>query len=113
MLMLAYGRGRWSVSQKPKLIRKNNNNIKEKNYEICCSDEKKWKRKFPYANDLKYWNDFNITQLGRGRFPTHHDKNNERCSDIRPLGLYIQTKIRTKMNDNMSSYNHITYDQLL
>ena len=62
---------------------------------------KKGKRKFPYANDLKYWDDFNITQLGRGRFQTHHDKNSERCSDIRPLGLYIQTKIRTKMNDNI------------
>ena len=25
---------------------------------------RKEKRKFPYANDLKYWDDFNITQLG-------------------------------------------------
>ena len=25
---------------------------------------RKGKRKFPYANDLKYWDDFNITQLG-------------------------------------------------
>ena len=81
---------------------------KRKNCAICSSDEKKGN-----VNDLKYWNDFNITQLGRRRFPTHYDKNNERCSDIRPLGLYIQTKIRTKMNDNMSSYNHITYHQLL
>ena len=37
---------------------------KRKNFEIGCSDEKKGKRKFPYANDLKYWDDFNITQLG-------------------------------------------------
>ena len=110
--MLAYGRGRWAVSQKPKLIRKNNNNIKEKSVKFVVQ-MKKWKSKFPYANNLKYWNDFNITQLGRGRFPTHHDKNNERCSGIHPLGLYIQTKIRTKMNDSMSSYNHITYHQLL
>ena len=35
---------------------------------------KKREKEVPYANDLKYWNDFNITQLGRGRFPTHHDK---------------------------------------
>ena len=25
---------------------------------------RKEKRKFPYANDLKYWDDFNITQMG-------------------------------------------------
>ena len=95
-----------AVSQKPKLIRK-----KQKQQQQQY--KRKRKRKFPNAINLKYWNDFNITQLGLGRFPTRHDKNNERCSDIRPLGLYIQTKIRTKMNDNMSSYNHITYHQLL
>ena len=98
-----------AVSQKPKLIRK-----KQKQQQQQQQHKRKRKRKFPNAINLKYWNDFNITQLGLGRFPTRHDKNNERCSDIRPLGLYIQTNIRTKMTYvSMSSYDHITYDQLL
>ena len=95
-----------AVSQKPKLIRK-----KQKQQQQQYKRNRK--RKFPNAINLKYWNDFNITQLGLGRFPTRHDKNNERCSDIRPLSLYIQTNIRTKMYVSMSSYDHITYDQLL
>ena len=55
--MLAYGRGRWAVSQKPKLIRKKKQQQqpeksekkkkKRKNCEICSSDEKKGKGSFP------------------------------------------------------------------
>ena len=48
---------------------------------------KKGKRKFHHANYLKYRDNFNITPTGVGLLPTNHDKNNERSSGIRPLGL--------------------------
>ena len=43
--MLAYGRARWAVSQKPKLIRKNNNNnnIKEKTVKFVVQMKKREK----------------------------------------------------------------------
>ena len=36
--------------------------------------------------------------IGVGLLPTHHDKNNERSSEIPPLGHYIETKKRKNMN---------------
>ena len=60
---------------------------KGKTWEICFSDKKKGKRKFLHANYLKYRDNFNITPTGVGLLPTHHDKNNERSSGIRPFGL--------------------------
>ena len=41
--MLAYGRARWAVSQKPKLIRKNNNKIKEKTVKFVVQMKKREK----------------------------------------------------------------------
>ena len=63
------------------LEKKNNkNNRKEKTEKFVFQMKKGKKEVSPRDN-------FNITPTGVGLLPTHHDKNNERSSRIRPLGL--------------------------
>ena len=70
------------------LEKKNNNknNRKEKTEKFVFQMKKEKKEVSPW-NYLKYRDNFNITPTGVGLLPTHHDKNNERSSGIRPLGL--------------------------
>ena len=64
----------------------NKNNRKEKTEKFVFQMKKEKKEVSPW-NYLKYRDNFNITPTGVGLLPTHHDKNNERSSGIRPLGL--------------------------
>ena len=64
----------------------NKNNRKEKTEKFVFQMKKEKKEVSPW-NYLKYRDNFNITPTGVGLLPTHHDKNNERSSRIRPLGL--------------------------
>ena len=84
---------------------------------------KKGKRKFLHANYLKFKDNFNITPIGVGLLPTHHDKNNERSSAGAPVLRHspsrplhpnkIPLKKKKKTNDRMNSYNHMTHHHLL
>ena len=70
---------------------------KRKNWKIFWSDEKKMFLTTPCFSPYKrfkvQWQIQN-NPIGVGLHPTHHDKDNEWSSDIPPLGLYVQTKIR-------------------
>ena len=58
----------------------------EKIWEICCSDEKE---EVSPCKQFKIQRQIQHYPIGVGLLPTHHDKNNERSSEIPPLGLYI------------------------
>ena len=62
---------------------------REKIWEICCSDEKE---EVSPCKQFKIQRQIQHYPIGVGLLPTHHDKNNERSSEIPPLGHYIETK---------------------